>query len=119
MAEFSGGIETPAADAIAARLIASLGATTNHKAVDTFFDLPQEVQADASTQRVKQNVANASHGASFVAGENPSLSGSRLQPGSSFCMMLLVGLVREGYQPCLWLPVLLSRNGAGLGAALG
>jgi len=50
VAEFPGGIKAPAAEAIAARLIRALGAATKHKAVDTFFDLPQEVQADARAQ---------------------------------------------------------------------
>lgn len=64
-------VETPAADAIFSCLIGSLGSTAKHQAVDAFFDLPQEVKADAHPQGSDENAAEVAHdGVPYVVGKS-------------------------------------------------
>ena len=50
-ANISGSIDAPTADVITASLFVNLGATTaNHKVVESFGQLPQQVQDDARAQ---------------------------------------------------------------------
>jgi len=67
--DVSFGIDAPAADALTASLLVDLGATaTNHVAVESFHELPEQVQADACAQEADENTANGEihHGTTYV-----------------------------------------------------